>query len=105
MEDYYWTSVPGSVYYCCLWCMFRIPLSDCNRYNFSTIFSDLDQDEINAKAEAFEGSQSNVCIRLQRMLDDGRYEDVRDEIGRLRKTAAFKNTDSCYWEYRLSVWE
>ena len=74
----------------------------CDRYNFSTIFNDLDQDEINAKAEAFEGSQSNVCIRLQRMLDDGRYEDVRDEIGRLRKTAAFKNTDSCYWEYRLS---
>ena len=73
----------------------------CNRYNFSTIFSDLDQEEINDRAEAFEGSQSNVCIRLQRMLDDGRYRGVREEVERLRKTAAFKNTDSCYWECRM----
>ena len=73
-----------------------------DRNNFSTIFSDLHQFEINDRVNAFEGPQSNVCLRLQRMLDDGRYKDVRDEIGRLRKTAAFKNSDSCYWECRMS---
>ena len=74
-----------------------------DRYNFNEMFPNVC--EIYDRVQSFCEANSNICIRLQRMVDDGRYEEARAEIGELKKSKVFRNTDfptHCYWDYRLA---
>ena len=74
-----------------------------DRHNFCEMFPNVC--EIFDRVQSFCTVNSNTCISLQKMVDDGRYDEARAEIAKLKKSKLFKNTDSpshCYWDYRLA---